>query len=62
MKFLIRRLKGPEAADLATFALTCDHSQAIRNRCRELATAIAHDLFETPSTPDASVPTPAPES
>jgi phosphotransferase system enzyme I (PtsI) len=62
VKFLIRRLKGPEAADLATFALTCDHSQAIRNRCRELATAIAHDLFETPSTPDASVPTPAPES
>jgi phosphoenolpyruvate-protein phosphotransferase (PTS system enzyme I) len=46
VKFVIRRLKRSEAADLARFALTSDDSREILQRCRDLTRAIAPSLFD----------------
>ncbi len=46
VKFLIRRLKMQEAADLAEFALSCESSSEILARCQALARNIAPSLFE----------------
>ncbi len=46
VKFLIRRLKISEARNLAAFALQCESSAEILQQARELATAVASDLFE----------------
>ncbi len=46
VKFLIRRLKMPEARELADFALQCESAEGILARCQELARQIAPGLFE----------------
>lgn len=48
VKFLIRRLKIAEARELADFALNCESSREILNRCQDLARHIAPSLFEQP--------------
>ena len=45
-KFLIRRLKMVEAQELAAFALGCESSVEILERCQKLAHDIAPSLFE----------------
>jgi len=45
MKFLIRRLKMTEAAELARFALACESAAEILDRCQELARSIAPGLY-----------------
>ena len=46
IKFLIRRLKMPEAVALAEFALNCECGQDILDRSQALAESIAPSLFE----------------
>ncbi len=46
IKFLIRRLKMPEAVALAEFALHCESGQEILDRSQALAESIAPSLFE----------------
>ncbi len=46
VKFLVRRLKFSEAAELADFALNCESSIEILNRSQALARRIAPGLFE----------------
>jgi phosphotransferase system enzyme I (PtsI) len=46
IKFIIRRLKLSEAAELATFALNCEAASEILARCQDLAQRIAPSLFE----------------
>jgi phosphotransferase system enzyme I (PtsI) len=46
VKFLVRRLKLSEAAELAEFALNCESSAEILSRCQELSRQIAPSLFE----------------
>jgi phosphotransferase system enzyme I (PtsI) len=46
VKFLIRRLKLPEARELAEFALNCESPTEILARCQEFARNIAPSLFE----------------
>ena len=46
VKFLIRRLKMPEARELAEFALQCESGAEIAARCHTLAREIAPSLFE----------------
>lgn len=46
VKFVIRRLKRAEAADLATVALGCERSRDIVGHCRELVQRIAPGLFD----------------
>ena len=46
VKFIIRRLKLPEATALAEFALVCESASEILARCQELARQIAPGLFE----------------
>lgn len=46
VKFVIRRLKRAEAAELAAWALERDTGREILTRCRELAQRIAPSLFE----------------
>jgi phosphotransferase system enzyme I (PtsI) len=46
VKFLIRRLKMPEAKELADFALKCESAAEILARCQDLARQIAPSLFE----------------
>jgi len=46
IKFMIRRLKDSEAAELADFALTCESASEILAHCQELARKIAPGLFE----------------
>ncbi len=46
VKFVIRRLKRAEAAELAAWALERDTGREILTRCRELAQHIAPSLFE----------------
>lgn len=48
IKFLIRRLKMSEARELAEFALKCESSTEILDRCRELVQRVAPNLFEVP--------------
>jgi phosphotransferase system enzyme I (PtsI) len=45
VKFLIRRLRISEARELAEFALTCDSSAIILERCEQLARTAAPELF-----------------
>ena len=45
-KFLIRRLKMPEALALADFALQCESGTEILSRARELVMKVAPSLFE----------------
>lgn len=49
VKFVIRRLKRAEAAELADFALNCEKSRDILNRCRDLAHRVAPSLFDLTS-------------
>lgn len=61
VKFIIRRLKRAEAAELAGWALHCETGREILARCRELARRIAPSLFEIshpPETPNASASNP----
>ena len=46
VKFIIRRLKLPEAQELAQFALACESAAEILARCQELAHQVAPGLFE----------------
>ncbi len=46
IKFMIRRLKLDEARQLAEFALNCESSSEILQRCQALAGGIAPSLFE----------------
>lgn len=46
IKFLIRRLKMTEARGLAEFALNCESSEEILERCQALAREIAPSLFD----------------
>jgi phosphotransferase system enzyme I (PtsI) len=46
IKFIIRRLKMSEAAELAGFALTCESGPEILERAQALAQRIAPSLFE----------------
>ncbi len=46
IKFMIRRLKMAEARQLAEFALNCESSSEILQRCQALAGGIAPSLFE----------------
>ncbi len=46
IKFLIRRLKMTEARSLAEFALNCESSEEILERCQALAREIAPSLFD----------------
>ncbi|HVV00595.1 MAG TPA: putative PEP-binding protein, partial [Verrucomicrobiae bacterium] len=46
VKFLLRRLKFTEAAELASFALECESAEEILARCQELARRIAPGLFQ----------------
>jgi phosphotransferase system enzyme I (PtsI) len=45
VKFIIRRLKLPEAQELARFALECESAADILSRCQELAHEVAPGLF-----------------
>ena len=45
IKFLIRRLKMSEASQLAAFALQCESSAEILERCKALARQTAPELF-----------------
>ncbi len=57
VKFVIRRLKRAEAAELAGFALNCEKSRDILNRCRDLAHRVAPSLFDlTSDDPDSPNP------
>ncbi len=58
VKFVIRRLKRTEAAELADFALSCERGREILNRCRDLVHRIAPSLFE-PFEPDRAESDPA---
>jgi phosphotransferase system enzyme I (PtsI) len=46
IKFMVRRLKMPEAQALAEFALNSESGAEILSRCQELARASAPSLFE----------------
>jgi phosphotransferase system enzyme I (PtsI) len=46
VKFLIRRLKMPEARELAEFALQCESGREILERSEALAKKVAPSLFE----------------
>jgi phosphotransferase system enzyme I (PtsI) len=46
VKFIIRRLKMPEARELAEFALNCESASEILTRCQEFSRNIAPSLFE----------------
>ena len=46
VKYVIRRLKLPEAQELAAFALECESAKGILARCQDLAQKIAPELFE----------------
>ncbi|MEI7728066.1 MAG: phosphoenolpyruvate--protein phosphotransferase [Verrucomicrobiota bacterium] len=46
IKFIIRRLKMPEARELAEFALGCECGQEILRRSQNLARAVAPSLFD----------------
>ncbi len=46
IKFLIRRLKQSEAKELADWALTCESSSEIYDRCHGLARRLVPTLFE----------------
>jgi phosphoenolpyruvate-protein phosphotransferase (PTS system enzyme I) len=46
LKFIIRRLKMPEAVELAEFALQCESAADILARCQDLARSTAPALFE----------------
>ena len=46
VKFLTRRLKMTEAAELAAFALSCEDSQQILSRLKSYAQEMAPSLFE----------------
>jgi phosphotransferase system enzyme I (PtsI) len=48
VKFLVRRLKITEARELSDFALQCESSVEILNRCQDLARHVAPSLFEQP--------------
>jgi phosphotransferase system enzyme I (PtsI) len=48
VKFLVRRLKIAEAKELGDFALQCESSVEILNRCQDLARHVAPSLFEQP--------------
>jgi phosphotransferase system enzyme I (PtsI) len=54
VKFLIRRLRISEARELAEFALTCDSSATILERCEQLARTAAPELFPEKAQGDAS--------
>ena len=45
IKFLIRRLKIAEARELAEFALQCESSMEILERCRKMAAHAAPEIF-----------------
>ena len=49
LKFMVRRLKMPEAATLAEFALGCESGAEILARCQQLALQCAPVLFENNS-------------
>jgi phosphotransferase system enzyme I (PtsI) len=46
LKFIVRRIKTPEALALAEFALNCESGVEILARCQELARQSAPSLFE----------------
>jgi len=46
VKYVIRRMKMDEAAKLAEFALGCESSADILERCQDFARQIAPSLFE----------------
>ncbi len=46
VKFVIRRLKRPEAEGLVQFALGCEDSREILRRCQDLTRDIAPSLFD----------------
>jgi phosphotransferase system enzyme I (PtsI) len=46
IKFMVRRIKTPEALALAEFALNCESGSEILARCQELAHQSAPSLFE----------------
>jgi hypothetical protein len=48
IKFMVRRIKMPEAQALADFALNCESGSEILARCQELAHQTAPSLFEYP--------------
>ena len=61
VKFVIRRLKRTEAAELAAHALQCETGREILARCRDLAQRIAPSLFEIASgaAPEAAAVAPS---
>jgi phosphoenolpyruvate-protein kinase (PTS system EI component) len=61
VKFVIRRLKRTEAAELAAHALQCETGREILARCRDLAQRIAPSLFEIASgaAPEAAAAAPS---
>ena len=46
VKFVIRRLKFPEAQNLANFALSCESASEILGASQDLCRSVAPDLFE----------------
>ena len=59
VKFMLRRLKRPEAQELAEFAIHSEHSEEILGRCQQLAESIAPSLFATTSLNGNEKPTPS---
>jgi phosphoenolpyruvate-protein kinase (PTS system EI component) len=53
VKFILRRVKLSEAAELARFALECESATEILARCQKFARQIAPGLFDDQPAPAA---------